>query len=95
MATSASSSASSGPPPVRHCPCRLPYEDVKDACKANGFRCSAPWADDAEKICGKPLGTHPRESDLVPQAGKPPMMIVECRVNGPSHCPILYVFDWL
>jgi hypothetical protein len=58
-----------------HCPYRLPYEDVKDACKANGFICNAPWANGTGTICGRPLGAHPRERDLGPQPASEPLMM--------------------
>jgi hypothetical protein len=83
---SASSDAVVDQPPARLCPCGLPREEIT---KYNFFSdkgiCTAVWADESGLICGKPLGAHPRQ----PEAGKPPMIIVECRVNGPSHCPIL------
>jgi hypothetical protein len=100
MASSASSSASSGHPHQGlRCPCGLPYEDVRDACKANQFICNAPWADRSGAICGKPLGAHPRERDLnpppapVPPAGQSPMIFVDCRVlfhRNIVYCVLYY-----
>jgi hypothetical protein len=79
MSGNNSSSASSGQPQASSCPCGLPYEDVKDACKANGFICPAPWADGSGKICGGPLGAHPREKPInpVPPAGNSLIILVD------------------
>jgi hypothetical protein len=102
MSANNSSSAASGQPQVRCCPCGLPYEDVRDACKANRFICPAPWADGSEQICGRPLGAHPYERDInpmrpapMPLAGKGLIILVDYCVlfhrNINSCCNILCV----
>jgi hypothetical protein len=48
--------------PGRFCPCLLTREEVKEYNKIDErLKCTAEWADDSGKICGKPLGAHPRE----------------------------------
>jgi hypothetical protein len=81
MSGSNSSTALYDQPQVLPCPCGLPYEDVKDACKANGFICPAPRED--RSPCGMRLAAHPRERDInpppapLPPAGKGLIILVD------------------
>jgi hypothetical protein len=58
--------------PGRFCPCLLTREEVKEYNKIDErLKCTAEWADDSGKICGKPLVAHPRERDLNPPLNWP------------------------